>query len=1478
MVGNRYTSVLGRIGEHPEGALQDLILCQEVHVITEEVLPTRCSVHLALVTQVLPLVLTLDEDSKVIETERKIHHLGTGVVELCAGSGAMGSAMAFLGAKPLLAWDHSAVSVRHLKENQHGKVIHGCVSDLHALKEAHMCLEHQSFVGTLGFPCQPYSTQGRGRGSADARFHTLPTSLKNFCVLNPQALITECVGGASQNAEVRQALSEFCRIMNFQMKDIHLNLRDQWPMARARWWVIMAPPEWSNYELMKWKVMEKPMLVGDLFPQWAWWPLHHERDLLPTAQEMEDLFDKKHGSDRRILTQADVCATVLHSYAVTHEPCPCGCRVYPFSSESLACKGLRGFLVKSPTTNQLRYLHPKELAGLMGISLNMKFEQPMKSSLCLLGNAASPIQCLWVYGHLVQGAAKFIPLLRGLQPEVILDRYRCELISQCRGLVDPDEEKPMWLEIKATDGESIRLWAQGTATIAQLLKAEHIALEWGHTQHLMEGSLRLPEELKLVYMQEVEGELERKPKKQKTERPMGTLVIGVVHGDQLHMEFLNVGSFLFEALRKMGLMQVNWVSDEQGVVYSADLRVWESQRFFTLHEPSFPILTNRAEPFHDERRAAGHSEELEGLGAQILGKCMRHLLSQVYGNDEAVVLVQPFWLEDLNDSEWPFDEVDFVRRWKETDGFAVLPIAHDRHWLLVMMRCEDQQIVFTHLDGWLRSSPTRVTNFLARIASLVDTPFGWVETHCEVPQVHSNTCGTVMIAHLCHCLGLTGHFGQDQILQLHRWLVQHDTWHERKANGPDLSDMLAELLTNKGVKKADAKTRANAAIESIGARVIQSALVSKNPWAALKAAANKPNVAFKFVHSDELQEHIQWRAKNEHGANHMIKHKEKGKKKGPQPLDIAAIDPLQIKLMPGHFVNSENEEIDQIPMTAVVKDAVGIAVCKKVEATPFLSASSMLSSSPLALLIVDDLRDAGWQYAKVVKIRFSALYTATNEPVILSGWLLQIGDEEVKKRANDDPMKGEGIIQTSVLKILMFRDEVECDWDWIVNNPIRTLMKLAPKFQLCRETACGQDCLGFHSPVDEDMEKVIHEIWGRRFQSIQGVEINSKQAELFVAFLRVQQCAFEELIGTQVRGLYVEPRANDVKGASKDYVVIWLSDDRYEDAQHRLRITEHAVSLARAKMRYGVRVKATNEEQAYRSLKPQQEYVKVNIQCIYKLHPLPFGLQRVSIQKLLKEWKWTARPLQPTRGSSMGGAWTVGSEVPPPQPILVGFGQDVLITCLKQKTAANEDEHLVVPRKTQAYLRQHKETSSSSTSAKQDPWMLAGNDPWQNWQPKSNMLSKAATAPVQARIDEVTNELKANMKSYIQEELQQTDGAASGSSGKLDAYQSSADRRLNKLETGMQELQVQNTKFQAWFQETGTRLQSSEQQLQIMSSALETTNADVRTVKQEVQASSEAMKGAFEGMQASLSKDLDSKLSGFADRMEGMLGKRRALE
>ena len=200
-----------------------------------------------------------------------------------------------------------------------------------------------------------------------------------------------------------------------------------------------------------------------------------------------------------------------------------------------------------------------------------------------------------------------------------------------------------------------------------------------------------------------------------------------------------------------------------------------------------------------------------------------------------------------------------------------------------------------------------------------------------------------------------------------------------------------------------------------------------------------------------------------------------------------------------------------------------------------------------------------------------------------------------------------------------------------------------PLLRICNQLSCDHKCGCFHASVEEPLDQVIHETWGRRFQTLEGKALSQVDSVLFTAFIRIAAQVLDELLALTVAGIYFAPRC-DVSKQTDPQILFHMgswchSGDCHAQAQA---LDSWTISLVRMMTRFGIRVKASLEAAAHAELRPGTDFVKVDVKVIfiYRVHPLPHGLQRAQVVKLLKEWGWSAKPLQPARGTSDGGAWT----------------------------------------------------------------------------------------------------------------------------------------------------------------------------------------------------------------------------------------------
>eukprot|EP00435_Cladocopium_sp_Y103_P070894 s259_g36.t1 len=819
------------------------------------------------------------------------------------------------------------------------------------------------------------------------------------------------------------------------------------------------------------------------------------------------------------------------------------------------------------------------------------------------------------------------------------------------------------------------------------------------------------------------------------------------------------------------------------------------------------------------------------------------------------------------------------KAFSKSDDRIICVFPSASHWAVLFGQLHVSHLQWTYCDGLPDLAAFEATRLAALISEALVLDWSIEPMHI-IRQQDDHTCGSIALLHVGVLLGLFGLPSHQAILDLHGWLLSHpalglpgiDPW--IYGSGPtELQAQLAALLATKGVPSSQAADRAAAALKKLQASAVQSALSQANPWQALKALTTKPGCGFQFVLKTELQAHIDSKAKSKHGAHISVQKKQKDKRPSKPDVPGALLDPETLLLNPAHFVDDEGDQVAQIKLSQVTADARGIAIASLNDTLPYLKERKNISSDALAILITEEIPPQLKATANVTAIRFPVTYLPTQDPLLIHGSLLQLGDHPVTRQSLNDPVKAMDIVETHVLKIQMFRDELSSLWDAIASSPVRQLFTLVPLLRLCTSVSCDHRCGHFHAAVEDSMDQVVHEIWGRRFQSIEGRSTPAPQADIFLVFLRIAAPALPDLVKIVVEGVYLEPRANGLKATDPDYSVIWLPGTDRDAAVHRLKLTTHGLSLVRMKTRFGIRVLSSYEESAFRELRPGDSFLKVAVTKVFKIHPLPHGLQRQQIVKLLSEWNWQARPLQPARGSAEGGSWEIGASVEPPNNVMPAFQRDVLISLVKDKSRdAQPPPALVAPARAQRHLRSQVPPAIPSNSAvTSDPWQAPEQDPWANFH--STQATPASSAK---RYDVLAEKLKTDLQASLGQQLGAQLQEAHSSSSSHDHM------RLQKLETDMEEIKAHQSTFHTWFKETGTRLASQDEQLGQLQSSVLQNQQDLRSVRAEVHTSAEslhqAMQLSFGTMKSDLSSELTGAMTSQMDRIEAMLSKRQRSE
>ena len=791
----------------------------------------------------------------------------------------------------------------------------------------------------------------------------------------------------------------------------------------------------------------------------------------------------------------------------------------------------------------------------------------------------------------------------------------------------------------------------------------------------------------------------------------------------------------------------------------------------------------------------------------------------------------------------------------------VVPLLHDGHWCLLVLRRDRHTLAPLYLDG----IPGRCTDAVRRLARAFAAGIGLPLSSLQVgswwAQTSSDTCGTCLLAHAHTLFSVSGGQSCHWAAEFVSTNREPGTFYGTGGLSEEQRTKLKTLLGEHGVPSEQLEARVSASIERVGATFIAAALLAKAPWQSLKAAASRPGVSFRWVTPDELQQHILLRTEQKFGATVPQAKSKQSRGKGPKTSQLASlhVDPECLQLTAGSFTSSGGEPLAQLSFAEVGAQATGVCFCSPAQAAPFIADAQSLSVGALGLLITAEVPIESQGSARISSLRFPAVYSPTHEAVLVTGSLLQLGDEDVQI-AQGEVTEIESVA-TAVCRLSIFRDEWKHEWQQIVDAPIRALLQCTPELALCKDPTCPQtQCPAFHAAVDETVDQLIVDLWGRHYCKATGGKVPAMEAELFQVYVRAPTSAVTHLVRLQKSGLYVEPRAADGSGPHSAWAVIWVPNIELSHALHLLRTTEKAVSLARINRRYGLRVKEGDERSVHEKLRPGQEFIKVRILHKFKLHPLPHGYQRASVLKLLRQWSWAAKPMQPDRGDAVGCSWIVGAAEDPPQFALPLQDSFALVTKLSKASGAKPPPPVFASARTKRHILYDDPESDPAV----DPWSH-GKDPWSLAQAATSHPSKADTpmpAAAKTKWQAMETGLKQEVQSLVHQEIQ-----AKGSEAQA------SEKRLQKVEAVVSELQQQNQKFEGWFQSFGTKVSDQATALTSLQSTMQQHKQEIQQVKGDVERSVNA---AVSKLSNDMTSQMAAQLQGQMEQIQQLFADKKA--
>ena len=1061
------------------------------------------------------------------------------VTEVCAGIGGIALGFVASGGHCTVVQDKHPLACATLRGN-FPVVVEGDLTSADVRRKVHAALPSERCIVAASLSGFHFSVQGVVSASASPGVEILCSVLKLAWHAHASGLILESIVDLQQVPEAAKCLDNFMRSAGFRLSKVQLDLATQWASTRVRWWYVLSPAHLPALTLQSWPKSTQPWLVKHVIPEWPIWPEEEESALQWDSAEQAAYQDTRYGTEPRILDLAAKAPPAKHSWGNALRACPCGCRSEAISPESLLCHGLSGVGVPSSHTGELRFLHPAEAGILNALPPRHRLPLNLRSALCLVGQLSSPLQSLWISASLRAWASDSFAETAPC-PLQLLGNFQSELLSA---------RKDRWLtpslleggEYSVRDEAGTHAWrVPNLLTAGELIAIEKAIRGPGHSLQVFElarclhptallhpkpagPTYNLTVSLKrarlgaeasadMVHDQAGLDVAPQAPASVPTETSLGPLRTVTPYGGSLASD---ASALAAEQQPEQGPASVVPIFPDESQIGVTDTALWCGLSQLIKDFPhSFVLL----------------------LPPTVAGELLRSAAATSSFTPELIAAAA---LPD--------------------DSRLLVPFLHMNHWTLLVLQVQGRTASAQVFDG----IPGRNTDSARELAKVLCFLGGCcLDGFCEATrwtQQGADDCGAIVLAHAKSLLDPRE--DSDHLSWALSFLsaLPQLPFALRGCGGLSTAQEqeLQRLLVSKGVPQEAVVARLQAAKTKLGSGPLAEALSQKNVWQSLKAAASRPGALFKWVQPEELQAHIEQRAQTRFGTDVARPRAKKQRQARPLVTAPLHVDPQSLQLAPGSFVAKSGSPLGQLSFSEVQACATGVCFCSTSQVKPFLTEAKNLSVDALALVTTAELAADFIGLARVSSLRFPVIFAPTQEAILVSGSLVQLGDEDVQLAVAD--IAEVENIPTVVCRLSVFRDECKIPWDKFGEAPIRMLLQHVPEFQVCHNAACDHTaCSAFHAAVDEEVEHLFLDIWARQWSRLAGGRAKPSEAEVFQAFARIPSSALPHAFRTTLPGLYLEPRASDGTGPHSSWAVVWLPGATAAQAAHALRTNEKAI-------------------------------------------------------------------------------------------------------------------------------------------------------------------------------------------------------------------------------------------------------------------------------------------------------------------------------
>ena len=204
-------------------------------------------------------------------------------------------------------------------------------------------------------------------------------------------------------------------------------------------------------------------------------------------------------------------------------------------------------------------------------------------------------------------------------------------------------------------------------------------------------------------------------------------------------------------------------------------------------------------------------------------------------------------------------------------------------------------------------------------------------------------------------------------------------------------------------------------------------------------------------------------------------------------------------------------------------------------------------------------------------------------------------------------------------------------------------------YPLSPDLPCPVLSVSWLAPPTADHHDALLDVFRRQYFAENGRPTKWDKAAYFAVLIRYAKTLEASVLSASGRcGLYVEPKTEDAMQPHSDYQVIWLPSLDYAAVAHKAKCEAHCLGIARTGRWFGLRVRAQHFQEVFSSVKPEAVYLAPGSRVTYHTGPWPYGCDRKSIAKALRDVGWECRPLQPLHSVTGGLVWAVQANCEPP--------------------------------------------------------------------------------------------------------------------------------------------------------------------------------------------------------------------------------------